>query len=66
MSNSQQKEIQDNFISERISKWVNAHQRNTSKKKKTKQTKGFFSNQKNRKYSEEHNANQKEYKSTRK
>ena len=36
------------------------------KKKTTKQTKGFFSNQKNRKYSEEHNANQKEYKSTRK
>ena len=36
------------------------------KKKKTKQTKGFFSNQKNRKYSEEYNANQKEYKSTRK
>ena len=40
--------------SESISKWVNARQKNTSKKK-TKQTKaGFFSNQKNTKYSEEY------------
>ena len=41
MSNSQQKEIQDNFISERISKWVNAHQRNTSKKKRQSKLRGF-------------------------
>ena len=37
--------------SESISKWVNAHQKNTSKKK-TKA--GFFSNPKNTKYSEEY------------
>ena len=61
-----QDRLKKNEKSQSISKWVNGNQKNTSKKGKKV---GFFSNQRNTKYSEEYiskqnRANQNEYKST--